>query len=75
MSFWVVPRNAFDGVSCSAALATYNASIHAAGALMVIEVFICPGGMPSSSVLMWPRWATGTPTLPTSPRARMWSGS
>ena len=24
--------------------------------------------MPSSSVRMWPRWTTGTPTLPTSPR-------
>ena len=36
---------------------------------MVIDVFISPCGMPSSSVRMWPRWATGTPTLPTSPRA------
>ena len=38
-------------------------------ALIVIEVFMAPGGMPSMSVRMWPRWATGTPTLPTSPRA------
>jgi hypothetical protein len=36
-------------------------------ALIVIDVFICPGGIWSSSVRMWPRWATGTPTLPTSP--------
>src|SRR5215217_8532942 len=31
--------------------------------------------MPSSSWRMWPRWATGTPTLPTSPRALGSSGS
>jgi hypothetical protein len=42
-------------------------------ALIVIEVFICSSGMPSNSARMSPRWATGTPTLPTSPRARMWS--
>jgi hypothetical protein len=36
---------------------------------MVIDVFISPTGMPSSSVSMWPRCDTGTPTLPTSPRA------
>jgi hypothetical protein len=43
--------------------------------LIVIDVFISPGGTPSSSVCMWPRWATGTPTLPTSPRAKGSSGS
>ena len=75
MSFWVVPRSAVDGTSCSSALATYSASSQAAVALMVIDVFICPGGMSSSRVRMWPRWHTGTPTLPTSPRASAWSGS
>ena len=40
MSFCVVPRSSFAGVPCSAALATYNASNHAAVALMVIDVFI-----------------------------------
>jgi len=75
MSFCVVPRSASVGTPCSSALATYNASIHAAVALMVIDVFICPGGMWSSSVRMWPRCTTGTPTLPTSPRASTWSGS
>ena len=75
MSFCVVPRSAVDGVSCSSALATYSASNHAAVALMVIDVFMVPGGMPSSSVRMWPRCATGTPTLPTSPVAMTESGS
>ena len=69
MSFCVVPRSASTATPCSSALATYSASSHAAVALIVIDVFISPGGMPSSSVRMWPRWATGTPTLPTSPRA------
>ena len=75
MSFCVVPRSSCDGVPCSAALATYSASSHAAVALIVIDVFIRAGGIPSSSVRMWPRCATGTPTLPTSPRASGWSGS
>ena len=75
MSFCVVPRSAVDGVPCSSALATYSASSHAAVALIVIDVFIWPGGMPSISVRMWPRWTTGTPTLPTSPMAIGESGS
>ena len=53
----------------------YSASSHAAVALIVIEVFISPSGMPSISVAMSPRWETGTPTLPTSPRASSSSGS
>ena len=36
---------------------------------MVMEVFILPSGIPSNSALMSPRWAIGTPTRPTSPRA------
>ena len=44
-------------------------------ALMVIEVFIPASGMPSNSARMSPTWLTGTPTLPTSPRASGWSGS
>ena len=56
-------------------MAAAETSIHAAVALMVIDVFICPGGMWSSSVRMWPRCTTGTPTLPTSPQASTWSGS
>ena len=75
MSFCVVPRSASLGVPCSSALATYSASSHAAVALIVIDVFICPGGMPSSRVRRLPRWAIGTPTLPTSPRAIGESGS
>jgi hypothetical protein len=42
---------------------------------MVIDVFISPWGMPSSSSAMWPMCATGTPTLPTSPLASGSSGS
>src|SRR5688572_14056910 len=52
MSFCVVPRSALDGVSCSSALATYRASNQAAVALIVIDVFIVAGGMPSSSARM-----------------------
>ena len=75
MSFWVVPRRALAGTPCSSALTTYSASNQAAVALIVIDVFISPGGIPSSNVRMWPRWTTGTPTLPTSPRAHSESGS
>ena len=75
MSFCVVPRSSDASTPCSSALATYSASSQAAVALIVIEVFICPGGIWSSSVRMWPRWATGTPTLPTSPFDIAESGS
>ncbi len=75
MSFCVVPRSSPDETPCSSAFATYSASSQAAVALMVIDVFIAAGGMPSSSVRMWPRWHTGTPTLPTSPLAIGESGS
>ena len=44
-------------------------------ALIVIDVFISPSGMPSKSVCMSPLWAIETPTLPTSPRASSASGS
>ena len=67
MSFCVVPRSSADGVPCSSAFATYSANNHAAVALIVIDVFIWPGGIWSSSVRMSPMCATGTPTLPTSP--------
>lgn len=44
-------------------------------ALIVIEVFIWSRGMSWNSLRMSPRCAIGTPTRPTSPRARMWSES
>ena len=69
-SFCVVPRSSALLTFCSSALATYSARSQAAVELMVIEVFIVAGGMLRISVRMWPRCATGTPTLPTSPRAR-----
>ena len=75
MSFWVVPWSACWSTPCSSAVTMYRASSHAAVALIVIDVFISSSGMPSSSARMSPRWATGTPTLPTSPRASSWSGS
>ena len=53
----------------------YSASSQAAVALIVIDVFIVSSGMPSMSARMSPRWAIGTPTLPTSPRASSWSES
>ncbi len=42
---------------------------------MVMEVLVFSSGMPSKSLRMSPRWETGTPTRPTSPRASTWSGS
>ena len=44
-------------------------------ALIVIEVFILSSGMPANSRRISPRCGTGTPTLPTSPRASLVSGS
>jgi hypothetical protein len=75
MSFCVVPASAAMSAPCSSAATWYSASNHMAGALMVIEVFIRSSGMPSNSARMSPRCETGTPTLPTSPRARTESGS
>lgn len=75
MSFWVVPDSLVMSAPCSSATTWYSASSHIAVALMVIEVFIWSSGMSWNSRRMSPRWDTGTPTWPTSPRARMWSGS
>src|SRR6266508_1956667 len=58
MSFCVVPRSSDGGVPCSSAFATYKDNSHAAVALMVIDVFIPPGGMPSRSVRMCATWHT-----------------
>jgi hypothetical protein len=44
-------------------------------ALIVIDVFITSSGMSCSRKAMSPRWAIGTPTLPTSPLASSWSAS
>ena len=74
-SFWVVPRNSLLSTPFSAALATYKANSQAAVELMVIDVFIDPGGISRIRARMCSRCTTGTPTLPTSPRARTWSGS
>ncbi len=49
--------------------------MYIAGALIVIEVFIFSSGMPSNSARTSPMCDTGTPTLPTSPRASSASGS
>ncbi len=48
----------------------YSANSQGAVALIVIEVFIWSSGMSANKARMSPRWATGTPTLPTSPRLR-----
>jgi len=42
---------------------------------MVIDVFVSASGMPSNSARMSSSDDTGTPTLPTSPRASTWSAS
>ena len=75
MSFWVVPWRAAGSTPCSSAVTMYSASSQAAVALIVIDVFIVSSGMPSMSSAIAPRWAIGTPTLPTSPRASSWSAS
>ncbi|RAO57299.1 hypothetical protein PSN01_03128 [Micromonospora saelicesensis] len=75
MSFWVVPAQRARSAPCSSPTVPYRASSHIAGALMVIEVFVSASGRPSKSARMSPRWATGTPTRPTSPEASSWSGS
>ena len=75
MSFCVVPASCARSAPCSSATATYSASSHIAGALIVMDVFASASGMPSNSVRMSPRWLIGTPTLPTSPRASSSSGS
>ena len=75
MSFWVVPWSCSSATPSSSAVTMYSASSHAAVALIVIEVFISPSGIPSISAAMSPRWEIGTPTLPTSPRASSSSGS
>ena len=75
MSFCVVPDSSAGSTPWSCAWATYSASNHAAVALIVMDVFMFSTGMPSRSSVMWPRWATGTPTLPTSPAASGASGS
>ena len=87
MSFWVVPASwcatsarsslvePVETSFCSSATTWYIASSHIAVALMVIEVFIPVSGMSSNSLRISPRCGTGTPTLPTSPRASGESGS
>jgi hypothetical protein len=75
MSFCVVPCRRAWSTPWRSASTTYSASSQAAVALIVIEVFIRSSGMPRRSVSMSPRCATGTPTLPTSPRASSSSAS
>ncbi len=75
MSFWVVPWSWSWATPCCSAVTMYSASSQAAVALIVIDVFISPSGIPSISAAMSPRWEIGTPTLPTSPRASSSSGS
>ena len=70
MSFWVVPASLDTSSPCSSASAWYMPNSHIAVALIVIEVFIVSSGSSSKSTRISPRWGTGTPTLPTSPRAR-----
>jgi hypothetical protein len=75
MSFWVVPCSALKGAPCSSATVTYRAKSHIAVALIVIDVLAAARSMPSNSSRASARWATGTPTRPTSPAASSASGS
>ena len=52
MSFCVVPASAVGSTPVRSALAMYRPSSQAAVALIVIEVFISPMGMPSMSWAM-----------------------
>ena len=69
MSFCVVPCSFDRSTPCASAVAMYSESSQAAGALIVIDVFMRSSGMPSNRVRMSPRCEIGTPTLPTSPLA------
>ena len=75
MSFCVVPLSADGSTPRSSASARYMPNSHIAVALIVIEVFISSMGIWSKSARISPSDGTGTPTLPTSPCARGWSGS
>ncbi len=75
MSFCVVPASSDASMPRSSASARYMPNSHMAVALIVIDVFMASRGMSSNSVRMAPRCGTGTPTFPTSPRARGWSAS
>ena len=54
MSFWMVPESLARATPRRSAAAMYSDRSHAAGALIVIDVFILSSGMPSSSVSMSP---------------------
>ena len=69
MSFWVVPVSNAGSTPRSSANARYMPNSHIAVALIVIEVFISSIGISANSSRIDPRCGTGTPTLPTSPRA------
>ncbi len=73
-SWWATSEGSRSGF-CSSAATWYIASSHMAVALIVIEVFISVSGMSANSRRISPRCGTGTPTLPTSPRASGESGS
>ena len=70
MSFWVVPRSAADGTPCVLGVGDVEAEQPRRGGVdRHRRVHLADAGSGRAACRMWPRWATGTPTLPTSPRA------
>ena len=67
ISFCVVPANCFLLRPLFSAVAIYKDNKYAAGAFIVIDVFIFSKGILSNNVIIFPMCDTGTPTLPTSP--------
>ena len=66
----MVPLILSAGTPCLLATAIYRHSRMEAVALMVMEVLTLSRGIPLNRASMSRRLLTGTPTLPTSPRAR-----
>ncbi|GBD46525.1 hypothetical protein HRbin41_01353 [bacterium HR41] len=75
MSVWIVPRSLSGGTPCRSAATTKNASITAAGALIVIDTETWSSGMPRKSRSMSTTESIATPSRPTSPSERGWSES
>ena len=75
MSVWRVPRSSARGTPASSAAATNSASATGAGPEIVMDVETAPRSIPANRRAMSPAWATETPSRPTSPSARGWSGS
>ncbi len=70
MSVWIVPESCSGPMPRRSAATTKNASMIAAGALMVMETLTRSSGMPSNRVSISSSVSTATPSRPTSPSER-----